>query len=49
MRPESLADFADRNGATVPVDTLALINGLDPGETLQPGLSYKVVTGGELP
>ena len=48
-RPESLAAFAKRNGSTVPVETLELLNGLEPGETLEPGRSYKVVTGGELP
>ncbi len=45
-RAISLADFARRHGATVPVDTLALINGLDPGERLVAGRSYKIVTGG---
>jgi predicted Zn-dependent protease len=48
-RPESLAAFARRNGSTVPLETLELINRLDPGETLEPGRAYKVITGGELP
>ncbi len=48
-RATTLEEFARRNGATVPVETLALINRLDPGERLQPGRSYKVVVGGKLP
>ena len=32
--------------STVPENTLALINGLEAGEQVQAGRSYKVVTGG---
>ncbi|MCP3979626.1 MAG: M48 family metalloprotease [bacterium] len=45
----TLEAFARRYDASVPVETLALINRLDPGERLRAGGAYKVVTGGELP
>jgi hypothetical protein len=45
----TLDEFASRHGASVPTETLALINRLDPSARLQAGGSYKVVTGGELP
>lgn len=45
-RPLSLDDFARSFDATVDVPTLALINQLDPGSTLQAGRPYKVVRGG---
>jgi predicted Zn-dependent protease len=48
-RAMTLDEFASRHRATVPVETLALINRLDPGARLSAGRSYKVVTGGELP
>jgi predicted Zn-dependent protease len=41
-----LQTFARKFGASVPVNTLALINHIDVGATLKPGRSYKVVTGG---
>jgi predicted Zn-dependent protease len=48
-RAMTLDELASRHRATVPVETLALINRLEPGARLAPGRSYKVVTGGELP
>jgi predicted Zn-dependent protease len=45
-RDQTLEEFAEAFGATVPVETLALINRLEPGERLKAGASYKVVTGG---
>ena len=45
-RSMTVEDFADRYDASVPVETLRLINGLDPGDRLSAGRSYKVVTGG---
>ncbi len=44
-----LETFARRYRSSVPLETLALINRLDPGERLRAGRSYKVVSGGELP
>ena len=52
VRPDSamsLEAFAKRYQATVPPKTLAVINGLETGARLEPGRSYKVVRGGELP
>ena len=49
VRPErsmTLEQFAAEYHSTVPENTLALINGLEAGEQLQAGRSYKVVTGG---
>jgi predicted Zn-dependent protease len=48
-RAMSLARFAERHGATAPVETLALINRLDPDATLESGRTYKIIRGGELP
>jgi len=48
-RASSLDQFASRHDATVPVGTLALVNGLDTDARLQSGRTYKVVTGGKLP
>jgi predicted Zn-dependent protease len=48
-RGMTLDEFASRHRATVPTETLALINRLDPGARLDPGRTYKVITGGELP
>jgi len=45
----SLAEFAERYDATVPVETLALINGLEADGRVAPGQPYKVVTGGVQP
>lgn len=45
-RSMDLAEFAKRNGASVPEATLALINRLDAGARLVAGRNYKVVTGG---
>jgi predicted Zn-dependent protease len=49
--PESmtLESFAERYEASVEIETLAAINGVDPGARLERGRSYKVVRGGELP
>jgi len=41
-----LQAFARKFDASVPVDTLALINHIDAGAMLEPGRSYKIVTGG---
>ena len=41
-----LQTFARKFGASVPVNTLALINHIDVGTTLVRGRSYKIVTGG---
>jgi predicted Zn-dependent protease len=48
-RAMSLEEFARSNHAGVSVDTLALLNRLEPGATLRAGGSYKVVSGGKLP
>jgi predicted Zn-dependent protease len=45
-RAMTLEELARTFEATVPVETLALLNRLDPGERLQPGTSYKIVSGG---
>jgi predicted Zn-dependent protease len=44
-----LQTFARKHQASVPVETLALINNVDEGAMLEAGRSYKVVTGGEGP
>jgi predicted Zn-dependent protease len=52
VRPGSamdLEELARRFGATVPVKTLSVINGVDPGDRLEVGRAYKVVRGGKLP
>lgn len=41
--PMSVDEFAQRNQTSVDVQTLALINGLDPGERLDSGLWKRVV------
>ena len=46
---QTLEAFSKRYRSSVPIETLALINRLDPGERLRAGGAYKVVTGGELP
>jgi predicted Zn-dependent protease len=48
-RTMSAQEFASHYGATEPPEKLALINGLDPGDSFQAGQFYKVVQGGELP
>jgi predicted Zn-dependent protease len=48
-RAMTLGEFASAHRATVPVETLALINRLDVDSGLAPGKTYKVITGGELP
>jgi predicted Zn-dependent protease len=48
-RSMSLAGLAERHGATVPLETLARINRLDPGAMLEAGRTYKIIRGGELP
>lgn len=45
-REMTVESFAERYGASIPVDTLRVINGLDPGDRLASGRTYKVVTGG---
>ncbi len=45
-RATSLAELARRNGATVPVESLALLNQLDETARLEAGQRYKLVTGG---
>ncbi len=42
----SLGTFLSRYGSSVDVETVTLINDLEPGQRLTPGRSYKVVTGG---
>jgi len=44
-----LQTFAQKHHASVPVETLVLINNLDAGATLETGRSYKIVTGGKGP
>jgi len=46
-RTMTLEEFAAAHAATAPVETLALINRLDPGESVRKGRAYKVVAGGE--
>lgn len=49
VQPDSdmaLREFARRYDATVSVETLALINHIDPSATLQAGQPYKSVSGG---
>jgi predicted Zn-dependent protease len=48
-RSMGLSDFADRYDATAPLETLALINGIETNERLRGDRSYKVVVGGKLP
>ncbi len=48
-RTMPLEEFASRQRATVDVETLELLNRLDPGRRVQEGSSYKLVLGGELP
>ena len=48
-RSTSLESFARSQGATVPVETLALINHIAPDARLESGRTYKVVTGGRMP
>jgi len=48
-RAESLESLAARHHATAPVETLALINRMDPTDRVEPGRSYKLVTGGKIP
>jgi predicted Zn-dependent protease len=45
-RSLTLDEFAREYASSVPVNTLALINGLDPEERFEAGRAYKVVTGG---
>lgn len=48
-RSMSLEEFDRQYPSTVDLRTLALINHIEPGETLQKGQAYKRVVGGELP
>jgi predicted Zn-dependent protease len=48
-RPLSPAQFAERYAATVPADTLAILNEMGAGERYEGGRPYKVVQGGKLP
>jgi predicted Zn-dependent protease len=45
----TLARFADRYDATVPVETLSLINNVEDSSSLLAGHPYKIVQGGRLP
>jgi predicted Zn-dependent protease len=45
----SVETFAQRNRASVPPETIAILNGVEPGQKLDGGASYKVVRGGETP
>jgi predicted Zn-dependent protease len=45
----TLARFADRYDATVPVETLSLINNVEDSSSLLAGYPYKIVQGGRLP
>jgi predicted Zn-dependent protease len=45
----SIEQFAGRYDSSVPAEELALINGIEPGERIRSGNSYKVVQGGRLP
>ena len=48
-RAESLQAFAERHDATVPVKTLAIVNGVWANQSVQAGRTYKLVQGGKLP
>jgi predicted Zn-dependent protease len=48
-RTMTAQEFASHYRATEPPEKLAVLNGLDPGESFQAGQFYKVVQGGELP
>jgi predicted Zn-dependent protease len=48
-RAMTLDELARAHGATVPIETLALINRLEPGARLQAGGAYRVVVGGSAP
>jgi len=49
--PQSMTieEFARRHPSTVSVQTLAILNGVEPGERLEAGRKAKRVVGGELP
>jgi predicted Zn-dependent protease len=48
-RAMTMAEIARRFTATVDADELAIVNGVEVGETLERGRLVKVVVGGELP
>ncbi|HLE85473.1 MAG TPA: M48 family metalloprotease [Thermoanaerobaculia bacterium] len=48
-RAMTLAEFERRYPSTVDLETLAIINHVQPGDTLRAGQPYKRVVGGELP
>jgi predicted Zn-dependent protease len=48
-RPMTLAELERRYPSTVDLETLAIINHVQPGDTLRAGQPYKRVVGGELP
>jgi predicted Zn-dependent protease len=48
-RAMTLDEFARLHEATVPVETLAVINRIDSDARVEPGRPYKTVTGGTLP
>ena len=48
-RGMTLEEFDRRYPSTVPLETIALINGRAPGDRLTAGTKVKRVTGGELP
>jgi hypothetical protein len=45
----TLAELERRYPSTVDLETLAIINHVQPGDTLRAGQPYKRVVGGELP
>jgi predicted Zn-dependent protease len=45
----TLEEFARRFDSTVPVETLAVLNGIEADATLEVGRAYKVVRGGKVP
>ena len=48
-RSMTLAQFNERNPSTIPVETLAVINGVEAGDMLEAGRIVKRVVGGRLP
>lgn len=46
-RPMTIEEFARRHPSTVSAQTLAIINGVEPGQLLEAGRKVKRVVGGE--
>jgi predicted Zn-dependent protease len=45
----TLEEFVTRHDASAPTETIALINRLDADARVEPGVTYKLITGGRLP